>query len=51
MFVCQKGCYKEGSKSNTYSVIIKSDVHKYQLTFHETDYLKKKWRIEKNSGF
>jgi hypothetical protein len=51
MFVCQKGYYKEGSESKTYSVIIKSDVHKYQLTFHETDYFKKKWRIQKTQDF
>ena len=50
----KKGCYKEGAKSKTYSVIIKSDIHKDQLTFQETDYFKEKakhrYKIEAKNG-
>jgi IS5 family transposase len=47
-------CYKEGSKSKTYSVTIKSHVHKEQEKFQESDYFKEKskerYKIEaKNS--
>jgi transposase len=34
------GCYKEGSNSKTYSVSIKSDIHKDQMAFQETEYFK-----------
>lgn len=54
--VCPKkdGCYKEGAKSKTYSVTIKSDVHKSQIEFQESEYFKEKskerYKIEaKNS--
>lgn len=54
--VCSKkdGCYKEGAKSKTYSVTIKSDVHKSQIEFQESEYFKEKskerYKIEaKNS--
>lgn len=48
------GCYKDGAKSKTYSVAIKSDVHQDQIDFQETDYFKDKakhrYKIEaKNS--
>ncbi|MDT8719759.1 IS1182 family transposase [Clostridium sp. 19966] len=48
------GCYKEGSKSKTYSVAIKSEVHKDQMAFQETEYFKararERYKIEaKNS--
>ncbi len=48
------GCYKEGSKSKTYSVTIKSTEHKEQEQFQESDYFKEKskerYKIEaKNS--
>ena len=48
------GCYKEGAKAKTYSVTIKSDLHKEQIAFQETDYFKEKakhrYKIEaKNS--
>ena len=48
------GCYKDGAKSKTYSVTIKSDVHTEQITFQESDYFKEKskerYKIEaKNS--
>lgn len=50
----RKGCYKEGAKSKTYSVSIKSDVHQKQSAFQETEYFKEKakhrYKIEaKNS--
>jgi hypothetical protein len=35
-------CYKEGSKSKTYSVSIKSDIHKEQMAFQETEYFKQR---------
>lgn len=31
------GCYKEGAKSKTYSVSLKSETHKEQLAFQQTD--------------
>jgi len=50
----KKGCYKEGAKSKTYSVSIKSDIHKEQMTFQETDYFKEKskhrYKIEAKNG-
>lgn len=50
----KEGCYKEGAKSKSYSVSIKSDLHQDQMTFQETDYFKEKakhrYKIEaKNS--
>ncbi|MBA3971830.1 MAG: IS1182 family transposase [Bacteroidetes bacterium] len=49
-----EGCYKPGSKTKTYSVSIKSDMHQDQMAFQETDYYKEKakhrYKIEaKNS--
>lgn len=48
------GCYKEGAKTKTYSVVIKSERHKEQIEFQETEYFKEKakhrYKIEaKNS--
>lgn len=48
------GCYKSGSKTKTYSISIKSDLHQEQKAFQETDYYKDKakhrYKIEaKNS--
>jgi hypothetical protein len=48
------GCYKDGAKSKTYSVSIKSDEHTEQEKFQESDYFKAKskerYKIEaKNS--
>lgn len=40
----REGCYKEGSKSKTYSVTIKSDIHKEQMAFQETEYFKERAR-------
>lgn len=50
----KEGCYKEGSKTKTYSISIKSELHKEQIAFQETDYYKEKakhrYKIEaKNS--
>ncbi|AQR91364.1 IS1182 family transposase [Clostridium saccharobutylicum] len=50
----KEGCYKEGSKSKTYTVTIKSDVHKAQMDFEKSEYFKEKskerYKIEaKNS--
>ena len=38
----RNGCYKDGSKTKSYSVSIKSDLHKEQMEFQETDYYKEK---------
>ena len=48
------GCYKEGSKSKSYSVSLKSEEHTEQAKFQESDYFKEKskerYKIEaKNS--
>lgn len=50
----KEGCYKEGAKSKTYSVSIKSMEHSEQKTFQESEYFKEKskerYKIEaKNS--
>jgi transposase len=50
----RNGCYKEGAKTKTYSVSIKSDIHKEQIAFQQTEYFKEKakdrYKIEaKNS--
>ena len=50
----REGCYKDGAKSKTYSVSIKSELHQDQMDFQESDYYKEKskqrYKIEaKNS--
>jgi transposase len=50
----KEGCYKDGAKTKTYSVSIKSDLHQDQIAFQETEYYKEKakhrYKIEaKNS--
>jgi transposase len=50
----KEGCYKEGAKSKSYSVGIKSDEHTEQTEFQKSDYFKEKskerYKIEaKNS--
>ncbi|TCC92665.1 transposase, partial [Pedobacter hiemivivus] len=50
----RENCYKPGAKSKTYSVTIKSDLHKEQIAFQKTEYYKEKtkerYKIEaKNS--
>ena len=38
----RNGCYKEGAKTKTYSVSIKSGLHQDQMAFQETEYYKQK---------
>ena len=50
----REGCYKDGAKSKTYSVSIKSELHQQQIAFQQSDYYKEKskhrYKIEaKNS--
>lgn len=50
----REGCYKDGAKSKTYSVSIKSELHQDQIDFQESDYYREKskqrYKIEaKNS--
>ena len=50
----REGCYKEGAKTRSYSVSIKTNIHKKQMEFQNTDYFKKRskerYKIEaKNS--
>ena len=40
----RQGCYKESAKTKTYSVRIKSDEHKHQMDFQETDEFRAKSR-------
>lgn len=40
----KEGCYKEGSKTKTYSVSIKSNTHSEQAHFQESEYFKEKSR-------
>ena len=40
----KEGCYKDSSKSKTYSVTIKSDLHQSQIEFQESNYFKEKAR-------
>jgi hypothetical protein len=50
----KNGCYKEGAKTKTYSVAIKSELHQEQMAFQETDYFKEKakhrYKIEAKNG-
>jgi len=50
----RQGCYKDGAKTKSYSVSIKSNTHKEHMEFQETEYFKEKskerYKIEaKNS--
>lgn len=50
----REGCYKEGAKSKTYSVSLKSELHQEQMEFQESQYYREKskhrYKIEaKNS--
>lgn len=40
----REGCYKEGAKSKSYSVSIKSDEHRRQIVFQDTEEFKTKSR-------
>lgn len=48
------GCYKEGAKSKTYSITIKSGLHQEQMDFQETEFFKEKakhrYKIEAKNG-
>lgn len=50
----RENCYKPGAKSKTYSVSIKSDMHRQQMDFQQTDYYKEKikhrYKIEAKNG-
>ncbi len=50
----REGCYKEGSKSKVYTVTIRSDIHKDQKVFQETEYFKtrskERYKIEAKNG-
>lgn len=50
----RNGCYKEGANTKTYSVSIKSDLHKEQIAFQETEYFKEmakhRYKIEAKNG-
>lgn len=39
------GCYKSGVKTRTYTVTIKSDIHKDQEEFQKSEYFKKRYRV------
>lgn len=38
----KEGCYKEGAKTKTYNVTIKSDMHKEQIEFQKSEHFKEK---------
>ena len=40
----RKGCYREGAKTKSYSVTIRSDIHTEHQKFQETDYFKERAR-------
>jgi len=42
----RNGCYKDGAKTKTYSVSIKSDLHQEQIAFQETNTSKKRRNID-----
>lgn len=53
---CQlkQGCYKQGAKSKTYSITIKSEIHQEQIDFEHSEYFKEKskhrYKIEAKNG-
>lgn len=50
----KQGCYKEGAKTKSYSVTLKSETHKEQIEFETSDYFKEKskhrYKIEAKNG-
>jgi transposase len=48
------GCYKEGAKTKSYSISIKSELHQEQTAFQDTEYFKEKakhrYKIEAKNG-
>lgn len=50
----REGCYKEGARTKSYSISVKTDLYKDQIAFQESDYYgrksKERYKIEaKNS--
>ncbi len=43
---CQlkEGCYADGAKTKSYSVIIKADLYKEQMTFEKTEFFKTRYK-------
>ena len=37
-------CYKDGARTKSYSISIKSELHKEQMTFQDTDYYRNKYK-------
>jgi hypothetical protein len=50
----KQGCYKEGAKTKTYSISIKSEIHQEQIDFETSEYFKEKskhrYKIEAKNG-
>jgi hypothetical protein len=50
----KKGCYREGAKTKTYSISIKSEIHQEQINFEKSAYFKEKskhrYKIEAKNG-
>lgn len=50
----KQGCYKQGAKTKSYSISLKSDIHKEQIEFESSDYFNKKskhrYKIEAKNG-
>lgn len=50
----KEGCYKDGAKTKSYSVTIKSATHQEQMDFQETEYFKQRakerYKIEAKNG-
>ena len=50
----KQGCYKEGAKSKTYSISIKSEIHQEQIEFEKSEFFKEKskhrYKIEAKNG-
>lgn len=50
----KEGCYKEGAKTKSYSISLKSNLHKEQMEFETSDYFKEKskhrYKIEAKNG-
>ena len=40
----REGCYKENAKTKSYSVTIKSDIHKEQIEFEQSEYFKERYK-------
>jgi NCAIR mutase (PurE)-related protein len=40
----REGCYKDGAKTKSYSISIKSNLHKEQIEFEKSDYFKERYK-------